>query len=809
MTLLSELRRDAAYAVRLLGRAPGFAFVAIATLALGIGASTSIFTVVDRVLLRPLRFAEPDRLVMLRPSSGARLSAGYLHDWRVESRTLADMAGWLDERVSLTGDGEPVEVRADRVTTNFLAVVGMAPALGRTFSSSADLSRVEPEVMISHALWQQRYGSDPAIIGRTLIVAGTPATVVGIMPQGFAIRTTELAESRADLWLPYRLDPGARVGMGGTLHVVARLAPGVAHGEAQAELATIARRLEEAHPSYSRDWTIALLPLLDATVMEIRPILLVLFGGVGILLIIGCGNVTNLLLARAASRQTEFAIRMSIGATGGRLLRQSLTESVVLSVIGGALGVVLAIWGTQLLVAALPAGLDLPRTSEIGVDTRILGFALLVTVATAAFMGIVPALGALRLRPGSSLSATARGSSAAPARTRASSTLVVAEVALAVVLLAGAGLLARSFLVLTRVEPGFNAGGVLTLRTTLAEAKYGTNDARRAFNEELLARTHALPGVRAAGTVSYLPLSNTGRAGRFQIEGRPDTGLDNQRFALTAVVSGRYFEAMQIPLVRGRLPNESDTAQGEPIFVIDQGLARDHWPDSDPIGARLTMSIDRNTRITGPVIGVVGDVKWTGLAARAWSTAYMWYAHAPERELSLAIRTAGEPTLLAAPIAAAVRQIDPHQPVSEIRVMADLVAADLARPRFTMLVLGAFAAAALLLAAIGLYGVLAYTVAQRTREIGVRVALGAGSRDILLLVVGRGARLVAAGLVLGLALALMLGRFVAGLLYGVTPSDAPTLAIVTLFLTLVACVATYLPARRAARVDPIVALRAE
>ncbi len=809
--MFAEFRRNAGYALRLLARAPGFAAVSIATLALGIGASTAIFSIVDGVLLRPLRFANPEQLVMIRPTTGARLSAGYLHDWRLESRTLADMAGWYDLRANLTGDGEPLELKVDRVTVNFFALLGAPPVIGRTFTATSDLGQVEPEAVMSYGLWQRRYGGDPRVIGRRISIDGEPITVVGVMPAGFAIRTTELAESRSDLWLPLRLVPGTRRGMGGTLHVIGRLTPQATRDQAQAELAVIARRLEDANPSYSRDWGVQALPLLDATVMEVRPILLLLFGGVGILLLIACSNVTNLVLARAAGRQTEFAIRLSIGASGARLLRQSLAEGLVLSTIGGLFGVVLAIWGTRALVASLPSGLDMPRTREIGIDGRMLGFAVLVTVATAMVIGLVPAIVSTRSAALAALKDVTRGSSTTRGRARLASGLVVSEVALAIVLLAGAGLLARSFYELTRVQPGFNADGVVTLRTTLGVAKYDADDRIRAFNDELVARTQALPGVRAVGTINYLPLSNSARADRFEIVGRPEARLEDQKFALTAVISGRYFEAMQIPLIRGRVPNANDTAATEPVFVIDEGLAREYWPGRDPIGERLSWSMApaRKTPLTGQIIGVVGSVRWTGLTGKAWSSAYIWFPNLPGREISVVARTTGDPSAVAAPMAAVVSAIDPNQPVSDVRVMGELVSAELARPRFTMLLLGVFAAAALLLAALGLYGVLAFAVVQRTREIGIRVALGAQARDVLHLVIRRGALLIGAGLLIGLASALALGRFVVTLLYGVTPRDLPTLAAVTVFLVVIGSLATYLPARRAVRVDPMDALRAE
>lgn len=802
-------RQDVTYALRMLRRTPGFTAVAVATLALGIGGSTAIFTVVDSVLLRPLSFAEPERLTMIWPTSHSRVSPGYLHDWRLESRAFHDMAGWLDVRANLTGEGEPLEVLVDRVTPNFFAVLGTPALLGRTFTVGANLSDVEPEVILSHGFWQRRYGGDPRVVGQPITLDGESFTIIGVMPDGVTVRTVELSESRAELWMPFPLVPGDRIGMGGILNVVGRLAPNATPQQARAELSLIARRIEEQHPSYSRDWGVEVVPLLEATVKDVRLALLVLFGAVGILLLIACANVANLVLSRGATRQTELAIRLSLGATRRRLVRQFLTESLVLAFVGGAFGVVLAAWGTGLLVSVLPAGLDLPRARDIGVDRRILVFALLVTIFTATLFGLVPSISSARSAPQSALREATRGSSVRGRRSGLGDILIIAEVALALVLLAGAGLLGRSFWELTRVNPGFQAEQVLTMRTTLPASRYNTDDRIRAFSSDLLQRIKNLPGVRWAGSANYLPMSRVGAGGPFEIQGRPNADPEDRPGSWISVVGGDYFEAMGIPLLRGRLPGEADTEKTQPVVIIDEDLARRHWPSQDPTGTRLVWRRGKGERFSAEVIGVVGSVRWGGMASSPQATTYWWFPQDPGRELTIVVRTVGDPIAVARLIASQVIEIDPNQPVGEIRAMRDFVADDLAQPRFTMLVLGSFAVAALLLAAIGLYGVIAFSVAQRTREIGIRVALGAEHRDVLGLVMQRGLWLTATGLGIGIAGALALSRIVAGLLYGVTPTDPITLLAVALFLAAVAMLATYVPARRAARVNPMVALRAE
>jgi putative ABC transport system permease protein len=800
------VKHDLTYTLRLLRRAPAFALAAVATLALGIGASTAMFTIIDSVLLRPLRFPAPEQLVMLRPTSGARVSAGYLDEWRRQSSTVADMAGWHDVRATMTGRGEPVQILADHATTNFFAVLGTPPLIGRTFTTDRDLSRVEPEVVLSYGFWQRRFGGDPNVIGRSIVLDGTTQTIIGVMPQAFAIRTNELAESRAELWRPLRLEPVDFTGMGGNLNVVGRLAPQVTLQQAQAELSAIAGRIEEQYPSYSRDWRVQALPLLEATVRDVRPMLAVLFGAVTLLLFVACANVANLAISRSVARQGEFTVRWALGASSGRLIRQLFVESVVLASLGGILGMLLAWLGTGVVQTAISPAMNLPRTAEIIVNARALGFACVITVLAATLMWLV------------SLSRTMLGS-VSPARVmrgavgqrhqRLTSAVIVAEVAFALMLLAGTGLLIRTFQELTRVTPGFEVDRVLTMKTTLSEGAYASDDRIRAFGTDLLRSLENDPQVSRAGFANYLPMSRGGAANRFQIEGRAETRVEDQKFSWVSIVGGRYFEAMGIPLLRGRLPGREDTEQTEPVFVIDEVLARRYWQNADPIGARLTWDRGNNETLIGHVIGVVGRVKFQGLAADAPASAYWWFPQVPTRDYVLAVRSIDDAASVASVVIGAIRRIDPNQPVADVRPLADFVADDLARPRFAMQLLGGFALVSLLLAGMGLYGVVAFWVARRTSEIALRVAIGAQPGDVLWLVMRRTVVLVSGGVVIGLVASMASARMLAGLLYGVTPADPSALMLATLFLVLVAMLAAYLPARRALHVDPVVALRAD
>ncbi len=805
LNVLQELR----YSCRILKRAPAFSIFTIAILGLGVSASTTMFAVVNAVLLEPLPFQESQRLATIQPNSGSRLSERYMYAWRAQSRTFADIAGWYDARMILNRHGEPVEVAVDRTTPNFFAVLGTRPILGRTFSYNDDLRQVEREVVLSYGLWQRRFSGDPQAIVQSITLDDRSFRVIGVMPPGFAIRTNELPASRAELWTPFQVDPDAGLGMGGALNVVGRLTRSSSFDQAQVELTTIGDRLEAERPSFTRNWRSAVAPLSEATLRGARATLIVLFGSVSILLIIACVNVATLVLSRNAARQAEISVRISLGATATRLMQQLVPESILLATCGGTIGLLLASWGTRFASSQLPAMLNLPRGEQTVVDVRAVMFAIGATAIAVIVCGVFPAWRAIRIAPHASLQQHARTASASRDRRGFGSALLVGQTALALTLLASAALLARSFEHLTRVDLGFRSTNVMTMRTTLAASRYATDDRVRAFTTELLTRAAAIPGVHTVGLANYLPLTNVGEGMTFEIEGRSYARPDEQPSSWRSVVDGRYFETMRIPLLRGRLPGTTDTNATQPVAVIDEALARRYWPNEDPVGTRLLLKNADGTKTSTVIIGVVGNVRWMATAAAPPATTYLWGPQRPDRDITMIADVSGNVAATANALARTITGIDPSQPASDIRALDDLVAADTAHPRFTMLMVAGFASAAIVLAAIGLYSVISFNVVQRRREIGVRVALGAQRRDVIRLFMSRGLVVAAIGIVAGTGCTLALGRVVGGLLYGIESHDPVSLAAATVFVVLVATVATYVPAARAARLDPIIALRRE
>ncbi|MPZ19142.1 MAG: FtsX-like permease family protein [Luteitalea sp.] len=807
----SDLRQDIRYAWRALLRSPRFTVVAVLTLALGIGATTAIYTVVDAVLLRPLTVSDPERLVVLQEQKrnnppNASASPANFFDWQKQARSFSSMAYFTQAPLNLTGQGEPQEAQVQPASANLFSTLGVQPLLGRTFRPEEDAPQDEEVgsvAVLGYALWQSRYGGDPAILGRTIWIDDLPAEVVGVMGPDF-----QMLDSKPDLWIPLGIVQGNRTSMGRFVRVVARLRPGVTLEQAQGEMRVIARRLEAAYPEFNTRWGVAVLPARERVVGDVRPALLVLMGAVAMLLLIACTNVASLLLGQASTRRQEIAMRLSLGATRGRVVRQVLTESLVLSVLGGVIGLAAATIGTRALVRSLPESVQFPRLDGVTVDWRVLTFALVVIVLTGLLFGLAPALFSSRTDLQGSLRDASHSHTAGRGTMLLRNSLVVTEVALALMLLVGAGLLLRSFQKLQAVDTGMRPEGVLTLRMSLGSEAYDEDDASRAFLARLLTSVQRLPNVQAVGMVSHLPLSDEGSMGHTAYRAdRPAPAPGEKPGVDTRIAGGDYFAAQGIRLLRGRTFDERDHAGSANVLVINEALGRQQFPGEDPLGKRLTGGGERSE---GEIIGVVEDVRARNITDEPKSALYRPFVQVPDgTPLHLVIRTAGDPIALAGAVREEVHRLDPSLPVANVRTMEAVVADATARSRLSSYLLAAFAALALFLAAIGLYGILSHVVVQRRSEIGVRVALGADRRTILQLFVGQGMRLTAAGVALGLVGALALTHLLRSLLFGVTTTDAPTFVVVPLLLVAVAALACYLPASRAARLDPATTLRAQ
>ena len=794
---------DLRYGARLLLRAPGFTIIAIATLAIGIGANTAIFSVVNTLLLQRLPYGEPERLVVVwehnlpRDRQNNVVSPGnYLH-WRELNQAFEDIAAvGLTFNLTLTGTGDPVEVPFQYVTANFFPIVGVQPALGRPFTADEDRPNARVAV-ISDRLWRTRLNADPAILTRGITLQGETYTVTGVMPPGFSF-----LDKTVDVWVAVGFTAQARTPRGRWLATVAKLKPGVTIADAQRDMTRVAGEMTRRFPDFNTGWTARVVPLREQMTGDIKPALLVLLGAVAFVLLIACANVANLLLARATARSRELAVRAALGAGRGRIVRQLFAESLVLAAAGGITGLLLAWWLVQLLRAYVADAVPVQRLDAVSIDGTVLLFTLAAALLSGLVFGLLPALTASGTTLTDSLKEGGRtGSSARGGRTRA--TLVVAEIALALVLLVGAGLLVRSFARLTSVEAGFDAEQTLSMRVSLPSARYRDAAARTQFYRELVARIAALPGVQSTGAISFLPLTGLGSATSYEAVGQP-TPLGQEPVTDVRVITGDYFKALGIPLLRGRLFDENAAPDAANKVIVNETLARVHWPGEDPIGKRIKVSWRDN--IEDEIIGVVGDVRMSELNTAARSAIYWPHAREAYGSMTLAVRGTGDPTTA---IRAILRERDPDLALADVRSMDAVVARSVAQRRITMVLLGIFAGAALLLAAIGIYGVIAYSVMQRTQEIGIRVALGAQRGDVLRMIVRNAAALAAAGVLIGAGGALFLTRLMRDLLFGVEPFDPVTFVAVALLLTLVALLAGYIPGRRATRVDPIIALRAE
>jgi len=803
-----ELRQDVQFALRQLRRNPGFTAIALVTLALGIGANTAIFSVVRGVLLAELPYAEPSRLVRVYSKierGMVSVSPADFKDWRQQSTRFSALGASSEGTVNLTGSGTAERFTQARVTANMFQLLGVRVALGRAFAPGEDAPDAPRVVILSDGLWRSRFGGDPAIIGKSIRLDDFPTEVIGVAPPEVRY------PSPVDLWLTTRfsardLSDGNRGSR--WIDVIGRLAPGATREQAQSEMNAIARRLELQDPKHNAGYSTRLLLLREDMVGGVRPALIILLAAVGFVMLIACANVASLMLGRTAARESELAVRTALGAGRGRLVRQLLTESCCLAVAGGVLGLALALAGTRLLLALAPS--DIPRLYNVRMDATVLLFTLGTTALAALFFGAVPAFQAsgadtvLHLRTGD------RGSRTRPGSARARSVLVVAEITLALMLLVGAGLLIKSFERLREVNPGFTAERVSTFTVTLSPVKYETLEQQRTFSTRLLDAVHRIPGVDSAAVTFGLPLSGTSFQLSYDIQGRPAPPPNAEPRAQVRIVSAGYFATVGIPLVRGRVFGDADRPGNPRTMVVSEETVRRYFPGEDPIGKHIDFGWNRDgDHLSGEIVGVVGDVRQHGLSQEVTPHIYAAWDQWPIDEITVVMRSRGDPAVALKAARAAVLSLDRDLPVYDVFTLETMVDRALGQPRFYVLLLSIFAALAVVLAVVGIYGVIAYTVQQRTREIGIRIALGASRERVVAMVVRRGLILALAGIALGSAGAYAVSRVLQSLLFGVGARDPFTFLAVVALLGGVALLASWLPARRAARVDPLAAMRAE
>ena len=804
--LIENTVRDVTFSLRVLLKSYGFTIVVILTLALGIGANTAIFSFANGILLRPLPYPQSDRLVVLDETALKRgidsMSVSYPNflDWREQNTVFEDVATYYGtSRFSLTGEGEPLQIRGTRINQGLFDLLRVSPQLGRTFTANEDRPEEDAVVILGHDLWQRTFGGDPNIVGKKITISNRARTVIGVMPQGF--RFPEVSE----LWVPLALTTKMFTRTDHGLQAVARLKDGVSLPQAQSEMNNIAARIEQQNPVTNEGLGVKVMSLHQYLSGDYRDGLLILLGVVGCVLLVACVNVANLMIARGSARQKEFALRSALGASRWRIVRQLLFESLLLSIVGGVLGFVLSIWALRLLLSAIP--FQLPFWMNFNLDLRVLGFTAGITLLTGLIFGAAPALQTSRVDLNDTLKEGGRGNTGV--RTRARSLLVVTEIALSLVLLVGAGLMIQSFLRLRRVNIGLDPKNVLTASVVLPQAKYRENDQRAGFFKHLIERMRHLPGVEAASATGTLPLSGNNWGRSLTVEGHQVLSVGQADVIQHTVVTPGYFRTMGIALLAGRDFTDADNKDAPNVTIVDERLARQYWPNESPIGKRVRFGPPEDNEPWHTVIGVVSTVRHQRVQEDTRQSVYLPHQKIPVTGMTLVARTSSKPTDFAGAIRREVAQLDSDIPVSQIATMEEVVAESIWQPRLYATLFAVFAGGALALALIGIYGVMAFLVQTRTHEIGVRMALGASARDVFNLIVGRGMKLTAVGIVIGIGGAIALTRWMQSLLFNTSTTDPITFVLISFLLSLAAFLACYIPARRAAKVDPLVALRYE
>jgi len=812
---MQSLIQDLKYGLRMLWKSPAVTAVAIIALTLGIGANTAIFSVVHAVLLRSFPYSNGDRLAIVwenrgrgKPNAQNVINMGNFFDWKAQNTVFSDMAAFFDRNVNLTGDGEPEEVPSQLATTNLFSLLGVNAIKGRTFLPDDGKNEQARVVVISYDLWQRRFGGNANIIGRKITLNNLPNEIVGVLPPdvGWFVQKGSMIHHPPEIWTPWQVDDDSRGRHGRFARAVARLKPGVTIEQAQNEMTVIGARLEQQYPDFNAKWGVTVVPLRTQFTGEIRKPLLVLLGAVGFVLLIACANVANLLLARAASRKREIALRAGLGASRWRIARQLLTESVLLSAFGGGLGLLLAIWGTRALLALSPPELiDMRGTT---VNLPVLLFTIGLTLVTGIVFGLVPAFEASRFDLSEPLKESGKSIIGGTRAKRMRSVFVVAQVALALVLLVGAGLLMKSLNRLQSVESGFDPNNLLTMRVSLPERKYDTDPKLINFFRQAVEQIRNLPGVESVGAINTLPFDGPYSGTRLEILGQPKRPRGQELSTGVCVTDANYFQTMRIPLKRGRFYTPQEVTEMRHVVVVNEAFAREIFPGQDPIGQRVTINM-KDENVPSEIIGVVGNNKAKGLDADVEPMAFWPHAELVYPAMTIAIRTQGDSTSVVSGARNAIHQLDPNQPIGEVATMDALLAKSMARARFNSTLLAIFSLVALVMAAVGIYGVMSYSVLQRTHEIGVRMALGAQRAHVLRLMLKQGLILAIIGVVVGLAAAFGLTRIISTLLFEVRATDKLTFVAVSLGLFAVTVLASYIPAWRATRVDPLVALRYE